>query len=448
MRWLADLAYLIAVLIYLPIALYQIVFLGKNRTGWRERFGAVPRFDPQRRRIWIHAVSLGETNATPKLVAGLRERLPDVDIVFSSTTDTGCARACELYGSDRVFRFPLDFSFSIGRVLDRVRPTMIVLVELEVWFNLTNMAHARGISVVVVNGRLTERSAKRFTMIRRLASSMFRRLAWVGAQDGPIATRFAELGVPPDRISVTGSVKWDTAMVADSVPGTRQLAEEVGLSGERPVWVCGSTGPGEEEKILRAYRIILDRWNQLARDMHGNSQIDNATTHPVLVIVPRKPERFDEVAAIIADAGVRCVRRSRSEKLSTEGGNETLTVLLGDTIGELRKFYSLADVVFVGRSLVPMGGSDPMEVAALGKPIVAGPHMDNFRQPCGALSQAGALKTVERVESLADEIFPLLADCRRAAKVGELGQDIVRQNQGATLRTVDRLVELMGRTKP
>ncbi len=166
MRWLADAVYLIIGLIYLPVALYHALVVGKNRRGWRQRFGGVPRFDPDRRRIWIHAVSLGEINATPKLVEALRQPLPDVDIVLSTTTDTGYVRGVQLYGVDRVFRFPLDFSWVMARVLNRVRPTLIVLVELEVWPNLVHLASRRGIPIAVVNGRLTERSA--------------RRLAWFG----------------------------------------------------------------------------------------------------------------------------------------------------------------------------------------------------------------------------------------------------------------------------
>src|SRR3990170_3037020 len=161
MRWLADIAYLLAGLVYLPLALYHALIVGKNRRGWGQRFGGVAVRDPRRPCIWIHAVSLGEINATPRLAAALRERLPGTDIVFSTTTDTGYARGVELYGADRVFRFPLDFSMVVARVLRRVRPTMIVLVELEAWYNLVRMATRRGIPVAVVNGRLTERSARR-----------------------------------------------------------------------------------------------------------------------------------------------------------------------------------------------------------------------------------------------------------------------------------------------
>ena len=462
MRWLADIAYLLAGLIYLPVALYHALILGKNRRGWRQRFGGIPTFDPTVPRIWIHAVSLGEINATPRMVAALRERLPETDIVLSTTTDTGYARAVQLYGADRVFRFPLDFSPVVARVLRRVRPTMIVLVELEVWYNLVRMATRRGIPVAVVNGRLTERSALRFRWLRSIGRSMFRDLTWVGAQDETIAARFQSLSVPGDRIEVTSSLKWDTAAVSDRVEGSNALAAALGLDGSRPVWVCGSTGPGEEEMLLDAYRTIVRVCANQSRERERPDDDGVAaaprsdrpiasgpgsdTRTPVLVLVPRKPERFEEVARFIADAGFAYVRRSvrpDGTRVATGSGG---SVVLGDTMGELRKFYALADVVFVGRSLVPLGGSDPMEVAALGKPIVTGPHMENFESPVGLLRNADAIRIVETADDLSSVIGELLSDSSARARLGAAAREVVLRNQGATKRTTDRLVRLINET--
>ena len=196
MRWLIDLVYLFGAVLYLPVLCYQMLAQGKNRRGWRQRLGHWPIRPSQRPRIWIHAVSLGEINATPLLVRKLAEQLSDHDVVISTTTDTGYARACKLYSPDRVFRFPLDFSRVIDRVLNRVRPSLIVLVELELWYNLVRRAAARGIPVAVVNGRLTERSRRRFTLIRPFARRMFGDLAWVGAQDQAIAAPLCRPGCP------------------------------------------------------------------------------------------------------------------------------------------------------------------------------------------------------------------------------------------------------------
>ncbi len=453
MRWLADLVYLLAGLLYLPFALYQALVLKKNRHGWRERFGGVPRFSPNRPRVWIHAVSLGEVNCTPALVKGLAESRPDVEIVVSSTTDTGFARATQLYGPQRVFRFPLDFSVAINRALDRIRPTLIVLVELEVWYNLVQQAHRRDIPVAIVNGRLTPRSARRLSRLGGLARSMFARLTWVGAQDRAIADRFLGLGVGKDRVEITSSLKWDTAAVTDDVPGMESLRVAMRIDPRVPLWVCGSTGPGEEEILLDTYRILVDKGQRIR-----------------LAIVPRKPERFDEVARLIEARGLRCLRRtqcpdSAEQRVDAAGAvpvggpkngpiatspkpasGQADFVILGDTLGELRKFYALATVVFVGRSLAPMGGSDPIEVAALAKPMLCGPHMENFHEPVSAFSAVGAIRTAADAAQLCREVESLLNAVRDASDLGRRGREVVIANQGATARTLRRLTLLLDET--
>ncbi|MBN1512179.1 MAG: 3-deoxy-D-manno-octulosonic acid transferase [Phycisphaerae bacterium] len=434
MTWLANFVYALAALVYLPVLVYQMVAQNKNRRGWKQRLGHIRPFAPDRPRIWVHAVSLGEVNATPKLVAALRHRLPDVDVVISTTTDTGYVRACALYGQDRVFRYPLDFSWIIRRVLNRVRPSLIVLVELEVWYNLVALASRRGVPVAVVNGRLTERSRRRLGRLGPLGRSMFRRLAWVGAQDETIAKRFQAVGTPADRLEITGSVKWDTAHVSDRIEGSEKLAEALGLDQTRPLWVCGSTGPGEE-------RIILDAYDRLCRQRPEVG----------LVIVPRKPERFEEVAELIRSSGYDCVRRSEHpDGSAAPASGERPRVWLGDTLGELRRFYALAAVVFVGRSLVPMGGSDPMEVAALAKPIVVGPHMENFSLPVACLERAGGIRIVRSADGnasslLCREVESLVNDAATARRVSAAARQVVLDNQGATERTATALVKLFRR---
>jgi len=450
MRWIADAVYLFAGLLYLPVALYHALIIGKNRRGWGQRFGSVPTFDPTRRRIWIHAVSLGEVNATPGLVAALQQRCSGVDVVVSTTTDTGYARAAALYGEGRVFHFPLDFSLVVTRALRRIRPSLIVLVELEVWYNLTRMAARAGVAVAVVNGRMTQRSARRLRRLGSFARTMFRDLTWVGAQDNTIAARFREMGVPPERVEVTSSLKWDTAAVTDRVEGSEELAASLGLDGSRPIWVCGSTGDGEETLILDAYRDLThspaDQSRERERADAGRVASAPRSDRPMprLVLVPRKPERFDEVARLIESRGYECIRRSEHADRASPGTKERPRgVVLGDTMGELRKFYCLADAVFVGRSLVPLGGSDPMEVAALAKAMIVGPHMENFDAPLRALREASAVRGVDSPASLAHAVEEILANPTLARSMGEKGRQVVLQNQGATARTVDRLVELL-----
>ncbi len=441
MRWMADFLYLLAGLLYLPVALYQRLRFGKHRGSWGERFGRVRRYDAARRRIWIHAVSLGEMNSTTRLVAELRARLPEWDIVFSTTTDTGYARAVALYGAENVFRFPLDFSVVVSRVLRRVRPSLIVLMEQEVWFNLVHRAARRRIPVMVVNGRLTERSARRLAWLGPAARGMFARLTWVGAQDAAIAERFAALGVPQERIEVVPSLKWDTAVMEDGCPGAEPLAEALGIDAEVSVWVCGSTGHDEEPLLLEAYRRVLNNWSELTRGSDSGEQRD-VVPPPLLVLVPRKPERFDEVAQMITRAGFGLVRRSERPDGTAGGAISNGEVVLGDTMGELRKFYALADVVFVGRSLVPLGGSDPMEVAALGRAMVMGPHTENFAVPVAALETAKAIRLVDGAAELPFVVGRLLARPHLADQLGERALEIVRRHQGGTRLVADRLAAI------
>ncbi|MFH0980128.1 MAG: 3-deoxy-D-manno-octulosonic acid transferase [Planctomycetota bacterium] len=428
MTWLVNIAYLAAGVLYLPMLLYQMVVQKKNRRGWRERFGHLPLPPTTGRRIWIHAVSLGEVNCTPALVRALTAAVPEAEVVVSTTTDTGYARACKLYPPERVFRYPLDLSWIVHRAFDRIRPALIVLVELEVWPNLVRLAQRRHVPVAVINGRLTKHSARRLAWLGGVTRAMFTRLAWVGVQDETIAERFARLGTPRCRIALTGSLKWDTAEVVDSVPGADALADALAIPRDRPLWVCGSTGPGEEALILDAYAGL---------PAQGDTPVS-------LAIIPRKPERFDEVAALIRGRGFDCVRRSEHpDGLPAAPPASARTVFLGDTMGELRKFYALARVVFVGRSLVPMGGSDPMEVAALAKPVIVGPYMDNFQLPVACLRAKDALRVVHSAAELAEAVTGVVRDVALADQLGRRARQVVLENQGATAQTVQALIAVL-----
>ncbi len=478
MHLLVDLCQFVAAVLVAPILLLRSWKTGKYRTDWDQRRGHMrdcPAPTPDRPRVWIHAVSVGEMNAVRGLIARWREQRPETDIVISCTTDTGKARARELFPDLLVIRYPLDFSRFVRRALDRIKPSLIVLVELEVWFNFVTLAAKRGIPVAIINGRLSEKSVRWFSRIRPVARRMFGALAWVGAQDDTYAERFRRLGVPADRVSVTGSLKWETAQIADTLPGATELARAMGLQIEPetparrmepeaqargsskcppnaqsapapstpepapaaprvPIWVCGSTGPGEESIILHAFTRLRQ---------------NPPLTTLQLVIVPRKPERFDEVAALIEQNGFTCVRRSRSPD-GTSRTCDDKAVHLVDTMGELRKVYSLADLVFVGRSLVPMGGSDMMEVAALAKPIIVGPHTRNFADAMQQLLAAQAVTVSPRsatetgvVQALVHVAGKLLDNPDQRRSMGQRAREVVRRNLGATQRTLDRLLTLV-----
>ncbi len=416
-----DIAYGFGVALSSPYWAIKPSARKKVLTAFSQRMGEVARRESNQPAIMIHAVSLGEINATRALVDALLKQRPDLHIIISTTTKTGYERGQQLYGSAShvtLIRYPLDFTAAVLRVLDALRPSLVVLMELEVWPNFMEQCRRRKIPVILANGRLTTSSFKRYKLVKPIAARMFRQLVRVCAQDQTYADRFETLGVPRDRILVTGTMKFDTSPIADSVEGDATLAWAMGLEvGREPIWVCGSTGPGEEPIILSEYRNLLASFKRLR-----------------LVIVPRKPERFDEVAKLIEQFRFKALRRSRAEPPPIDPAIPP--VILGDTMGELRKFYSLADVVFVGRTLADLGprqhGSDMIEPAALAKPIVVGPYTGNFDHAMRMLKAADAVLEIVDGESLGQGIRVLISTPAEAKAMGNRAQQVVRAEQGAT----------------
>ena len=422
-----DIAWGLGLTVAAPYWLLRPSTRAKVLKALRERMGCDNgRADPAPA-IMIHAVSLGEINATRAMVTLIREACPSHRIAITCTTQTGWARAVELYGNDPgidLVRYPLDFSSAINRVLDRLHPSIVVLMELEVWPNFVLQCQRRNIPVLLVNGRLTPGSFRNYRLGGFLVRKMFRRLTAICAQEQAYADRFIALGAPPDRVSVTGTMKFDTAQIAERIEGDDRLASDLALKpGVGPIWVCGSTGPGEEDLILPIYRHLLSDFPDLR-----------------LVIVPRKPERFDEVATLIQSHGFDLLRRSKPVGTTTSAH----PVILGDTMGELRKFYSLADVVFVGRSLVDLGsrqhGSDMIEPAALAKPVITGPHTANFAEVMNAFRNANAIREVHTPGQLQHEVLGLLKNPAPARAMATAAHEVVRRHQGATRRHVDLIL--------
>ncbi len=425
MTLLYDLLYGLAVCLGWPWLLVRRWRRGAGSLAIRERLGNVPSRPVSAHCIWIHGVSLGEINATRTLVAEFQRRVPEVALVVSSTTATGLARARELYPKHTVFRFPLDFSFAVSRVFERIRPTVLVLMELELWPNLMEIAARENVRVVIANGRVTSaRTMRHFRrpLLRSIARRMFSRVSWVGAQDAEYARCFAELGVPSERIEVTGSLKFDAADLADRVAGSDELAAQMGLDGSAPLLVAGSTGPGEEELLLDAFATLRNSFPNLR-----------------MAIVPRKPERFYAVAEAIERRGWICARRSRPPAAALDGPPR---IELGDTVGELRKYYCLADVIVIGRSFVPLGGSDLIEAAALGKAVVLGPHMENFSDPTRALLRSGGCVQLAGSGLLAETLRQLLSDAQRRRALADAARATITEQRGATGRTVNRVLRV------
>lgn len=416
-----DAAYVLAALVTSPLWGYRMLRTGKWRTDWPARFGRchVPaRAREGRPRVLIHAVSVGEVNSIRLLVDQLAER--DVDVVVSTTTDTGTERARQLYEPGHpVVRFPFDLHRGVSRFLDAVRPDLVALVENEVWPNFMDVATRRRIPVCVINGRLTERSYRRYRWIGRIARRMYGQLAGAAVQTEDYARRFTGVGVGADAVQAVDTMKWDTATVADHVDGADALATELGVDRARPLIVAGSTGPGEERML-----------------------IDTRPPEAQLLLVPRKPERFEQVAALEPSIVRRTAGRGAT---GPPPGRPDLFLL--DTMGELRKAYALADVVIVGRSFRGegfggLGGSDMIEPCALGRPVIVGPEVSNFADVVAALRAGGAIEVTNDPGPAA---AALLADGRRAAELGRRAREVVVARQGATRRYAEILMETLGK---
>ena len=427
------------------------------RTGvWRTdartrngRLGEVPR-RAGGPRILVHGVSVGETNALQPLVEALAASPPAPDVVVSASTETGFERARRIHGAHReVVRFPLDFTWMTRRFLDDLRPDLVVLAELELWPTFLAECGRRGVPVCVAGGRMSARSYRGYRAWRPFVRPMFSRLALVAAQTESYRERFAELGVPAHRTCVTGSLKWDAARQTPDAETARDIAGSLGIDRSRPLIVAGSTGAGEEETLLR--------------HLPPGCQI---------LLAPRNPDRWDEVARLRPGMPCRSVRRPAGGSASHGGwprrrsGSRTLPadpdspgtgrdglgratrppdVFLLDTIGELGAAYLLADAVFVGRSLTPMGGSNPLEPIALGKPTVTGPHHENFAGVVADLVAEGGVVVSARPMAV---IARWLENPSAGESVAAGGLRAMRRHRGTAGRTAARVLELLEAASP
>ncbi|MHC4075991.1 MAG: 3-deoxy-D-manno-octulosonic acid transferase [Planctomycetota bacterium] len=428
MRYLFDFIYLLVAIGIGPVVVYRMVRYGRYRSGWANRFGRIFRKDPALRKcIWLHAVSVGEVNATKTIVRELENKFSDYEIVITATTDTGFARAASLFGANhKVCYFPLDFSCIMHRAFHNIHPSICLLMELEVWPNFVQIARRLGIPVVVVNGRISDKSFEKYEKVRPIAEQIFSKLSLVLAQTDEYARRFREIGCSRKKVIVTGSLKYDTAQITDKVEGADTLAAQLGIKRAK-LWVAGATGNDEEQILLDVYR-----------NLKQQKQFKNLR----FVIVPRKPERFDEVAQLIEQAGLPLIRYSRMKEGETRPSDKK-AVILGDTMGDLRKFYSLATIIFVGRSLVPMGGSDMAEAAALGKCTIFGPHAFNFKQTVDVLlADEGSIMVKDRQELL-ETMQKCLTEPDFAKEIARNGQEVIRKNQGATEKTIEQIAKFL-----
>ena len=419
-----NLALLTAIAAGAPWWLWRMATTQKYREGMRERLGRVPprlSVDADaaavRPVIWLHAVSVGEVLAVSRLVGELDRAFPRYRLVISTTTRTGQALARERFGADRVFYCPLDLPWAMRAYLNALRPELLILAETEFWPNLLEGCFRRAIPVAVVNARISDRSWPRYQMLRRLWAPILGRLTRVLAQTETDAERLRVLGCRADAVSVAGNLKFDVR-VAQEAEVTRLL---------RPARVkfvvAGSTLEGEEAVLLELWPRLLECHPQLA-----------------MVLAPRHPERFGTVMALLERSGFRWVRRSAWKTNSPDPRNplEAGEILLLDTIGELASVYSLASVAFVGGSLVPAGGHNPLEPAQFGVPIVMGPNYANFRAITEDLRAHDALR-IAAPDQLRQVLWGLLADRDQARAMGDRARRVFEQQAGATGRCVEAI---------
>lgn len=403
----------------MPLVLLRLLYRARKAPAyarrWHERFAFGGDLRPGG--IWIHAVSVGEAIASAPLVRQLMQRYPELPITISCMTPTGSEQIRKLF-ADQVGHvyLPYDLPGLQRRFIKRLQPRIGIIMETELWPNLVHEAKAAGVPMVLANARLSERSARGYRRISWLVEPMFAALDWVAVQTQAEALRFKRLGVKDDAMLITGSIKFD---LHPDPEAQAQAAQLRGSWGQRPIWIAASTHAGEDEQVLAAHKQVLA-----------------SEPEALLILVPRHPERFNSVAELVEAAGMPMVRRS-----SADVPAQTDQVFLGDSMGELMMLYSCADVAFVGGSLVANGGHNYLEPAALGLPIISGPHRYNFAEISELLEGAGALRQVHDSKTLAAAVVKWLEQPDEARRAGAAGKTVVQDNQGALERLLHGIAQ-------
>ena len=421
---------LLIYLLQLPVAAYWF-FRGLVNSSYRDRLGqrfwgrGCPQFD---RCIWIHAVSVGEVQAAVPLIRAINRRFPDHPMLVTTVTPTGAARVKAVFGDTVEHCYiPFEMPQAVDNFFSSVKPELALIMETEIWPNLYRGCGIRGIPLILVSARISPRSVKGYRRLLPLFRDTLSHGIIIAAQSEADAERFRSLGASPERTRVTGNIKFDIELPADLVARGDDMRLQV--FGDRPVWIAASTHDQEEQQVLEAHRRLKEAYPDL-----------------LLVLVPRHPERFSQVRDLIKRFGFSSV--ARTEKRRCTAATE---VFLGDTMGEVPLFYAASDIAFVGGSLVPIGGHNLLEPAALGLPVITGPHVFNAQEIADMFLDLGACHLVRNAPELADAVGELLANPREAAAQGSKGKDIVQRNRGSLRRLLDLLGPLIsenGGTRP
>ncbi|WP_445379576.1 lipid IV(A) 3-deoxy-D-manno-octulosonic acid transferase [Pseudomonas syringae] len=412
----------------LPLVALRLWLRARKAPAYRQRIGErFARGLPvmQRGGIWVHAVSVGESIAAASMIRSLLVQYPQLPITVTCMTPTGSERIKALFASEPRIQhcyLPYDLPWAAAGFLDQVQPRLGIIMETELWPNHIHQCSLRGIPVVLANARLSERSARGYARFSGLTRPMLAEMAWFAVQTEAEAQRFRDLGARPECVAVTGSIKFDLSIDPQLLQRAAQQREQWQTT-QRPVWIAASTHAGEDESVLAAHRTLL-------------------TSHPdaLLILVPRHPERFDSVHALCQQQGFATVRRSSAQAVTAD-----VSVLMGDTMGELLFLYALADIAFVGGSLVPNGGHNLLEPAALAMPVLSGPHLFNFLEIAAMLRKAGALQEVNDAAALAAAVQGLFDQPQQARNMADAGLAVMKANQGALQRLLDGIGRLMSR---
>lgn len=395
----------------------------------RERLGLLPSTSTDGRTIWLHCASVGEIQAARPLIEALLAHYPGHRLIVTTMTATGAERVQALREAlaepgepPRLHHafVPLDFPGAAKRFIARLRPELALFFETELWPNLLHACRRRGVPVAVVNGRLSPRAFQGYRRLHPLMRDALSRVDWLAAKSDADAERFRALGMEPAHAEVAGSLKFDISPDAGALEVSERLRARL---GERPVWVAGSTHPGEDEQLLAAHARLLE-----------------TVPDALLILVPRHPRRFDAVATLCQEQGMSMMRRSRDQ-----WPDERTVVYLGDTMGELLALYGAGDLAFVGGSLVPIGGHNLLEPVAMGVPVLTGPELANFEDVAEVLRGVGALVEVADAEQLAGALARLFADRAECRRLVDAGRRVVTANRGALATTLEGLATLLPR---
>lgn len=425
-RLFFNICYFFLLLIFSPFLLYSALFKGKYREGFGEKFlGKAPVLEKKKsgRRVWIHAVSVGEVNLAATILKEFERRHPDFEFVISSTSHTGMELARKKFAGRTVFYAPLDFSWAVRRAMKRVQPDFLVLIELEIWPNLLLTAEKLGVPVVVMNGRLGEKSFRHYSWIRPVMRRVMRTLTLVTAQDEASAERFRSLGVAPEKVFNVGSIKYDGAQSDRQNEKTRRLARLWNVEPTDRIFLAGSTQEPEEEMAVEVFRRL-------------------APTHPELrlILVPRHPERFAEVEKLLEKTEFETQKRTDLSENHEENGRAQ--ILLVNTIGELGGWWGTSFVGFVGGSMGSRGGQNMLEPAAFGTCVSFGPNTWNFRDIVKKLLTHDAAVVVHDVDEMTEFVRRTLEDADFARTLGQNASRLVASQQGALKKTLDHFDQL------